>query len=145
MLVDAEHIYMQPAIDAITLEAQRVVHKGQAVVLNTSQCYLKSTPERLAGDMSLATRQGWTFGGKLVRGAYLAHEVAHAAAQGLPRPVHDSLEDTHACYDRCPPPSSGQESSTVHLMFLQTSHVFQANQELSLAHAKAHPHAQGVA
>ncbi|KAK9865686.1 hypothetical protein WJX84_004061 [Apatococcus fuscideae] len=101
MLVDAEHIYMQPAIDAITLEAQRVVNKGQAVVLNTYQCYLKSTPERLAGDMSLATRQGWTFGGKLVRGAYLAHEVAHAAAQGLPRPVHDSLEDTHACYDRC--------------------------------------------
>ncbi|KAK9832214.1 hypothetical protein WJX74_003223 [Apatococcus lobatus] len=101
MMIDAEHIYMQPAIDAIALEAQRSVNMGRAVVLQTYQCYLKSTPSRLAGDVSLAARQGWTFGGKLVRGAYLVHEVEQAKLLGQPRPVHDSLLETHACYDRC--------------------------------------------
>lgn len=100
MNIDAEHIYMQPAIDAIALEAQRRVNRGTAVVLNTYQCYLKSTPQRLAGDVSLAAQQGWTLGAKLVRGAYLLHEVEQAQLQAQPRPVHDSLQDTHACYDR---------------------------------------------
>ena len=116
MIVDAEHIYMQPAIDAIALEAQRRVNRGRAVVLNTYQCYLKSTPGRLAGDQSLAAQQDWTFGGKLVRGAYLVHEVEQAQAQGLARPVHDSLQDTHACFDRW--------ASVLHkVLFQPPSHV----------------------
>ena len=41
ILVDAEHSYMQPAIDAIAIALQQTYNKNGAVIMNTYQCYLK--------------------------------------------------------------------------------------------------------
>lgn len=36
-----------------------------------------------------------------VRGAYVKLERARAAELGYPSPIWDTIEGTHACYDRC--------------------------------------------
>jgi len=103
LLVDAEHTYFQPAIDLVTLELMREFNTpgSAATIFNTYQAYLKDAELRLATDMERSRRLGYGFACKVVRGAYLEHETAHAAKKGLPNPIHNSLEETHACYNRC--------------------------------------------
>ena len=54
MLIDAEHAYMQPAIDALTMALQRTYNKREAVVMNTYQCYLKDSAARIETDIARA-------------------------------------------------------------------------------------------
>jgi len=103
VLVDAEHSYFQPAIDLLTNELMRefnVLGEG-STVFNTYQAYLKDSTKRLDADMERAQRRSYGFACKVVRGAYMELERAHAEKQGLPSPIHDSIEDTHANYNRC--------------------------------------------
>ena len=41
MLIDAEHTYLQPAIDALTIALQQKYNRDGPVIMNTYQCYLK--------------------------------------------------------------------------------------------------------
>ena len=56
---------------------------------------------RLAIDMERAQREGWFFGAKLVRGAYMFMERDRAKQCGYPSPVNDTIEATHANYNEC--------------------------------------------
>ncbi len=51
-------------------------------------------------DLERARAEGFRMGAKLVRGAYMLHERERAAQKGYPSPVWDTIEETHACYDR---------------------------------------------
>ena len=51
--------------------------------------------------MERAEQEGFAFGAKLVRGAYLVLERERAAAAGADSPIYDTIEDTHANYGRC--------------------------------------------
>lgn len=64
---------------------------GKAVVYCTYQAYLKAAPKILAEHLSIARKEGFTLGIKLVRGAYLASDPRHL--------IHDTKADTDACYD----------------------------------------------
>ena len=99
LLIDAEHSYFQPAIDAIVAYLQRKYNKTDALVYGTYQCYLKDVHERIAVDLERARRDGYYFGAKLVRGAYMELERKRAADMGEPSPIWDTIEDTHAAYD----------------------------------------------
>ncbi len=101
LMVDAEHWYLQPAIASAVLRLQRRHNTHAALVFGTYQAYLTSTRSSLEFDLERAKREGWHFGAKLVRGAYLVHERERAAARGVPSPVHATLEQTHACFDGC--------------------------------------------
>ncbi|KAK9803261.1 hypothetical protein WJX72_001773 [[Myrmecia] bisecta] len=101
LMVDAEQTYMQPAIDAITIHLQQLHNRGRVVILNTYQCYLKDTRTRIMTDIQRARREGWRFGAKFVRGAYMHQERDIAHQQGVPSPVHDTAQDTHDNYNRC--------------------------------------------
>ncbi|KAL3130948.1 hypothetical protein ABBQ38_000271 [Trebouxia sp. C0009 RCD-2024] len=101
LMVDAEHTYFQPAIDHATVELQRRFNKEEAVVLNTYQCYLKDSWHRLQLDMERSRREGFKFGAKLVRGAYMYLERERARELKFDSPIWDSLEETHANYNRC--------------------------------------------
>eukprot|EP00195_Chlamydomonas_chlamydogama_P012380 CAMPEP_0202907550 /NCGR_PEP_ID=MMETSP1392-20130828/43042_1 /ASSEMBLY_ACC=CAM_ASM_000868 /TAXON_ID=225041 /ORGANISM="Chlamydomonas chlamydogama, Strain SAG 11-48b" /LENGTH=585 /DNA_ID=CAMNT_0049596507 /DNA_START=23 /DNA_END=1777 /DNA_ORIENTATION=+ len=101
LMVDAEHTFFQPAIDHMTFYLMSEYNKEQAVIFNTYQAYLRDAHSRLVDDMERAQREGYHFGAKLVRGAYLVLERERAAEKGYPSPVCDSLADTHANYERC--------------------------------------------
>jgi proline dehydrogenase len=101
LLIDAEQVRYQPAIDNLVLELQRKHNSvdgdgGNAadfpIIYNTYQCYLKDAPQRLATDVERSERFQYHFGAKLVRGAYLESERALATLRGYPSPIHESLQ-----------------------------------------------------
>ncbi|MCJ1405805.1 proline dehydrogenase [Xylographa trunciseda] len=80
LLFDAEQTAVQAGIDMWTLDFQRRYNcevPGQALVYGTYQAYLRSTPVTLAMHLAAALDEGFTFGVKLVRGAYLGSDPRH--------------------------------------------------------------------
>ena len=76
IMIDAEHQYFQPAIDSIAKDMMREFNGGDVpIVYNTYQCYLKDSRFRLNADIESARRQGYKFGAKLVRGAYMVRAI----------------------------------------------------------------------
>lgn len=100
LLVDAEYSYIQPMLDAIVLHMQVKYNRGQAIVFNTYQCYLKDAHPRILADMQHARQAGYVWSAKLVRGAYMHMERQRAVDLGYSCPVHDTLQDTHDNYNR---------------------------------------------
>ena len=50
--------------------------------------------------MQRAAEEGWKFGAKTVRGAYMVVERGRAAERGYESPIWDSLQETHDNYNR---------------------------------------------
>ena len=103
LLIDAEQARFQPAIDNLVLDLQRTYNAASKsdspIVYNTYQCYLKDASENIRTDMERAERHDYHFGAKLVRGAYMEGERALAESLGYPSPIHDTIQDTHNCYN----------------------------------------------
>jgi len=99
LMVDAEHTYLQPAIDHAVLRLQRAHNKVYPAIYGTRQAYLVDCAAQLSLDIERARREGWHLGVKLVRGAYMVHERQRAAALGYDDPIHPSAEATHASFD----------------------------------------------
>lgn len=93
LLFDAEQDALQDGIDDWTLEYARKYNQdpNSAVIFGTYQAYKKCCPEILANHLADAQERGYTLGVKLVRGAYINSDPRHR--------FHDTVEDTHACYD----------------------------------------------
>jgi hypothetical protein len=95
LLPAAEPQNAQAAVDAWTLDLAKRYNSKKiprpALIYNTYQCYLKSTPSTIASHIAIAEAEDFTLGAKLVRGAYMETE-----ARGL---IHDTKEDTDRCYD----------------------------------------------
>lgn len=103
LLIDAEHVKYQPAIDSFVLELQQKFNAkdvtDRPVIFNTYQCYLKDMPERMVTDLQRSERFSFHFAAKLVRGAYMVHERNRAQQLNIASPIHDTIRDTHKCYD----------------------------------------------
>ena len=116
LLIDAEHSYMQAAIDAVVIHLQQKFNRHTPVVFNTYQCYLKDSHQRIMADMRLANKRDFLLAAKIVRGAYIHLERERAAEMGYPSPIHDTLEDTHHNYNRY----AALRTTTVGWLHLQT-------------------------
>lgn len=92
LIVDAESQHIQPGIAHTTLSLMRQFNHGaDAVIYNTYQAYLKSTPAVLAHHIDAAEKEGFTLGLKLVRGAYM-----HSDDRAL---IHARKQDTDDAYN----------------------------------------------
>ncbi|XP_042063533.1 proline dehydrogenase 2, mitochondrial-like isoform X1 [Salvia splendens] len=102
LLIDAEDTAIQPAIDYFTFHAAIMYHNGnKPLIFNTIQAYLKDSKERLVMAKRAADKAGIPLGIKLVRGAYMSTERQLALSLGANSPIHDSIQDTHDCYNAC--------------------------------------------
>lgn len=102
LLVDAEDTAVQPSIDYMTYESAITLTKGNnPIIFPTIQAYLKDARQRMSLAMEAAEKMGFPLGFKLVRGAYMSSEGKLAASLGFDSPVHNSIRETHACYNDC--------------------------------------------
>jgi hypothetical protein len=100
LLIDAENIEIQPAIDFLTINLMcRHNSNGNAIVSNTYQMYLARAFERLQEHLKLSRNIGFAFGLKLVRGAYLRSDKNLSSGK-LYGPIFDNIEKTHAQYNQ---------------------------------------------
>lgn len=90
--IDAEQQGLQIGLDDWVIELMRKHNRnGEILVYNTIQAYLKVARDNADRHITLAAREGWAVGIKLVRGAYIEHDVRSA--------IHDTKEDTDRSYD----------------------------------------------
>jgi len=99
VMVDAEWVDIQPAIDHLVIFLQREYNRGdRPVVFHTYQTYLRGMHDSVLRDLERSRREGWRFGAKVVRGAYMVSEREKAKARGVDAPICDSYEATEANY-----------------------------------------------
>ncbi|KAG7016079.1 Proline dehydrogenase 2, mitochondrial, partial [Cucurbita argyrosperma subsp. argyrosperma] len=102
LAIDAEHTKIQPAIDYFTYSAAIIHNKDHnPIVYGTLQAYLKDAKDRLLLVTKEANEMRVPLGIKLVRGAYMSSESKLASSLGFESPIHNSIHDTHACYNSC--------------------------------------------
>jgi proline dehydrogenase len=98
--IDAEESWLQGAIDDLVWELSMEFNKGVPTVINALQMYRKDRFDFLQRSLEHARANNYLCAVKLVRGAYMEKERARAADRGYPSPIHDTLEDTHASYNK---------------------------------------------
>ncbi|KAK4800661.1 hypothetical protein SAY86_021148 [Trapa natans] len=101
LCIDAEYTAVQPAIDFFTYSSAAEHNRHEPIIYGTLQAYLKDARERLVLMSEAARKMGIFLGVKLVRGAYMASEKKLAESLGHESPIHDSLQETHDCYNDC--------------------------------------------
>ncbi|KAM0006601.1 putative proline dehydrogenase [Helianthus debilis subsp. tardiflorus] len=102
VVIDAEDTSIQPGIDYFTYWATVKYNKGtKPLVYGTVQAYLKDAGQRLFETKTAADKMGLPVGFKLVRGAYLSSERKLAHSLGVESPIHNSINDTHHCFNEC--------------------------------------------
>ncbi|KAJ6264431.1 hypothetical protein Dda_0577 [Drechslerella dactyloides] len=93
LLFDAEQNRYQDAMDSYTLALMRKFNPRDRppTVYNTYQMYRRASPGNLARDLDTAKREGFAFGAKVVRGAYLHSDPRET--------LWATKEETDASYD----------------------------------------------
>jgi proline dehydrogenase len=87
LFIDAEETWIQDAIDTIVRDMMRKYNKEKAIVYNTLQMYRHDRLSFLHAEIELARAEGFHYGVKLVRGAYMEKERLRAAEKGYPSPI----------------------------------------------------------
>jgi len=99
VLIDAEHSWIQDAIDDIARNMMEKYNKEQPIVYNTYQLYRHDKLASLKADFDYANTQNFFIGAKIVRGAYMEIERQRAAEKGYPSPIQPTKAATDKDYD----------------------------------------------
>lgn len=99
VLIDAEHSWIQDAIDDIARDMMEKYNKEQPIVYNTYQLYRHDKLASLKADFDYANTQNFFIGAKIVRGAYMEIERKRAAEKGYPSPIQPTKAATDKDYD----------------------------------------------
>ena len=82
VMIDAEETWIQHTIDTLALDMMRKFNKEKIIIYNTYQIYRHDKLASLKHDHTLALKEGFILGAKLVRGAYMEKERKRAAEMG---------------------------------------------------------------
>jgi proline dehydrogenase len=92
--IDAEETWIQNVIDDLALEMMRKFNKEKAIIYNTAQMYRWDRISYLEELKSIAEKENFFIGMKLVRGAYLEKERERAEKMGYKDPIQKDKEST---------------------------------------------------
>jgi proline dehydrogenase len=105
ILIDAEHTWIQDAIDRLAVEMMERFNRDIPIVFNTIQLYRTDRLQYLRNSRKEASRNGYWLGVKLVRGAYMEAERERAEEMGYLSPIHADKtatdEDFNAGIEYC--------------------------------------------
>jgi proline dehydrogenase len=99
LYIDAEETWIQGAIDNIANQMMKRYNKDKVIVYNTFQLYRTDRLHYLMSSFDKAQKEGYLFGAKLVRGAYMDKERERAAEMGYPSPIQPTKEATDHDYN----------------------------------------------
>ena len=99
VLIDAEHSWIQPMIDTVTLNMMRKYNKDKAIVQNTYQMYRHDRLDIIKEHHELAKAEDFYLGLKIVRGAYMEVERERAQEMGYPSPIQPDKKATDKDFD----------------------------------------------
>jgi proline dehydrogenase len=94
VFIDAEESWIQDGIDRIAMEMMRRYNRSEAIVYNTLQMYRHDRLPFLKNELSIAKNEGFYYGVKLVRGAYMEKERARAIKFNYPSPIQADKKAT---------------------------------------------------
>jgi proline dehydrogenase len=99
IFIDAEDSWIQDAIDRLAIEMMEKYNRERPIVYTTVQMYRTDRLQYLKDHRREAKANGYIFGVKLVRGAYMEKERERAQEVGYASPIHATKADTDADYD----------------------------------------------
>lgn len=99
LLIDAEESWIQAPIDALTLALMARYNRETPLIYDTVQMYLADRLSFLERAVARAESEGFYFGVKLVRGAYLEKERDRAQALGYRNPLCPDKAATDRHFD----------------------------------------------
>lgn len=99
VMIDAEESWIQDAIDSLALKMMEKYNRSAVIVCNTYQLYRVNMLETLKKHARYAQQNGFKFGAKLVRGAYMEKERIRAGEIGYPSPIQPDKKATDDAYN----------------------------------------------
>jgi len=99
VMVDAEETWTQQAIDDLVTELMEKYNKETALIYNTTQMYRWDRLEYIKNAIAHARENGYKYGLKTVRGAYLEKERERAEKMGYKDPMQPNKEATDRDFD----------------------------------------------
>jgi len=99
VMIDAEETWIQKTVDTLAMDMMERFNKEKAIVYNTYQLYRHDKLQSLKDDHAMAQKNGFVFGAKLVRGAYMEKERERAEEKGYPSPIQPDKQSTDRDYD----------------------------------------------
>jgi proline dehydrogenase len=87
IFIDAEESWIQDTLDRVVESMMAKYNKEQCIVYNTFQMYRHDRLQHIKDGIEKAKREGYKYGGKVVRGAYMEKERDRAAEMGYPSPI----------------------------------------------------------
>ena len=99
VLIDAEETWIQEPVDALAMQMMEKYNQERMIVYTTLQMYRQDRLQFLKDSVEEAKNKNFTWGAKLVRGAYMEKERKRAAKKGYPSPVQPDKQHTDNDYN----------------------------------------------
>ena len=99
VMIDAEESWIQPVVDELAFGFMVKYNTHTPIVYNTAQLYRHDRLEQLKMALARAKEEGFIYGVKIVRGAYMEKERKRAEAKGYTDPIQPNKAATDRDYN----------------------------------------------
>lgn len=99
VMIDAEESWIQPVVDELAFGFMAKYNTQTPIVYNTAQLYRHDRLDQLKMALARAKEEGFIYGVKIVRGAYMEKERKRAEAKGYIDPIQPNKAATDRDYN----------------------------------------------